>query len=601
MLRIQIITITRSIKGGQIRKQQARDCEQLTVGRGTDQILHVPDPRAALQHAQLQPAGHNRWRLESLSPAGVLLNGKRVRTGKLKPGDHFSIGASEFTLREPTDEYAAVIEVQHHPLPDMQSHPAIKRYVATHIGTGFFGLRRRGLAWLALLVVISAGLIIPMAGFFQPDLQQTLQANRALPDDHIWLTGELFSGHQHLEGDCSYCHRKPFVRVADPVCAECHADTRSHADPPPEGILSVAELEAFNHPDVAAQQCAHCHREHNGARIIPAKQSFCGDCHGDLEQRTGYASALPAATDFADHHPQFSTTLTRRDIDGGIRQLRMAIDDPDMIEQSQLSFPHDRHLDPAGLETPSGFQVLSCADCHQPDAGGRYMQPIDFETQCVQCHQLNFDPSNPERVVPHGKPAEVVNVLTEFYAELALRGASREVSNLPLNSNDPSAVLLWARQQALRTGNSLFEGRACGECHQVTRQENAAQITWTIQPPRVAGIWFPRSSFDHSSHLATECSVCHDAATSASSDDVLLPGIAVCQDCHGGEHTRNRVASTCIACHRYHQPVLPYQSRQAEPKSGTLYLWNQPDIERASQATQPARTNRRRPGRDDGA
>ncbi len=597
-MRIQIITITHSLRGGQIRKKKSRECQQLTLGRGTDQALYIPDPRAALAHARLDPIGDNHWQLHSLSPAGVMVNGKRQESGVIKIGDRLEIGSSCFTLIAPPAGYAAAIEAETSSLPEMQTHPAVSKFVATRLGVGFFGLGRRSLAWLALILILTAGLILPVAGFFQPDLQKTLRSHTALPDDHIWLTGGLFAGHQHLAEDCTTCHQKPFIPVSDPVCLQCHSGTNSHAEPPLDAVLSIAELEAFNHKNVAAKQCANCHREHNGMQIVPAKQKFCSDCHQDLEQQLGYASELPAATDFAEHHPQFSTTLTQLDVNGVLQQTRMAVDDPALTEQSLLQFPHDKHLNPDGLETPDGFQILDCGDCHQPDASGQYMQPIDFESSCVQCHQLNFDPSDPNRVVPHGKPGEVVDTLTEFYAELALRGASNEVQNIPVNRNDSAAVLLWARQQALRTGDSLFQGRACGECHQVSREQDGDQVTWSVQPPRVAGIWFPRSSFDHGSHKAQQCDLCHAAETSNNSDDVLMPGIAICQDCHGGEHTPNKVASTCIACHRFHLPDKQPLPWNAEAKTGTLYLWNKPDTERIERSAQPGQTARRRPGQD---
>ena len=34
--------------------------------------------------------------------------------------------------------------------------------------------------------------------------------------------------------------------------------------------------------------------------------------------------------------------------------------------------------------------------------------------------------------------------------------------------------------------------------------------------------------------------------------DLLLPDLASCRDCHGGEHSRAPVASTCAMCHDYH-------------------------------------------------
>ena len=65
--------------------------------------------------------------------------------------------------------------------------------------------------------------------------------------------------------------------------------------------------------------------------------------------------------------------------------------------------------------------------------------------------------------------------------------------------------------------------------------------------------WLPKGDFDHASHRNTSCESCHDAGRSNRSEDVLLPKIAVCQECHGGQHSDNLLQSGCIECHDFHQ------------------------------------------------
>ena len=43
------------------------------------------------------------------------------------------------------------------------------------------------------------------------------------------------------------------------------------------------------------------------------------------------------------------------------------------------------------------------------------MRPVSMEQHCSYCHSLSFDKENADRVLPHGKPEEVVDVLTYFY------------------------------------------------------------------------------------------------------------------------------------------------------------------------------------------
>jgi len=78
-----------------------------------------------------------------------------------------------------------------------------------------------------------------------------------------------------------------------------------------------------------------------------------------------------------------------------------------------------------------------------------------------------------------------------------------------------------------------------------------------------------KGRFDHSRHSAPGCVDCHAAPDSDKATDVLLPQIATCQACHGGETAAQRVPSTCVACHDFHldfhQPMRPIvQNAHAE-------------------------------------
>ncbi|MEA3032414.1 MAG: hypothetical protein QOH86_430, partial [Sphingomonadales bacterium] len=59
--------------------------------------------------------------------------------------------------------------------------------------------------------------------------------------------------------------------------------------------------------------------------------------------------------------------------------------------------------------------------------------------------------------------------------------------------------------------------------------------------------------FDHRSHASQSCAGCHAASRSSAASDLLLPDLATCRTCHGGERTSKPVASTCAMCHDYHR------------------------------------------------
>jgi hypothetical protein len=207
------------------------------------------------------------------------------------------------------------------------------------------------------------------------------------------------------------------------------------------------------------------------------------------------------------------------------------------------------------------------------------MQAIDFETQCQRCHRLDFDLRIPDRQVPHGKLAEVQFMLDEFYSKIALEGGYDDVKapvivrqrrrpgQPPPSVQEQREALQWARDKARSTADSLFNGRACGVCHQVRPTEAASGVQWTVAPVRVSGAWYAKASFTHARHATMDCGDCHAARLSMSSADLLIPDIGVagvlqasppysCRSCHGGEQASTLLGSTCTDCHGFHQSAF---------------------------------------------
>jgi predicted CXXCH cytochrome family protein len=90
----------------------------------------------------------------------------------------------------------------------------------------------------------------------------------------------------------------------------------------------------------------------------------------------------------------------------------------------------------------------------------------------------------------------------------------------------------------------------------LTNTEGAPQEL-SVAPVKVAAVWHPKARFDHGAHEDVVCADCHAAAESVESSDVLLPKIAVCRDCHGGETVSDRVPSPCVTCHAFHLDGMP--------------------------------------------
>jgi hypothetical protein len=67
--------------------------------------------------------------------------------------------------------------------------------------------------------------------------------------------------------------------------------------------------------------------------------------------------------------------------------------------------------------------------------------------------------------------------------------------------------------------------------------------------------WFKHAEFDHGAHQMLVCDTCHQQARkSTKTSDVLVPGIAVCRQCHVAEKS-DAARSGCVECHVYHDPA----------------------------------------------
>lgn len=116
-----------------------------------------------------------------------------------------------------------------------------------------------------------------------------------------------------------------------------------------------------------------------------------------------------------------------------------------------------------------------------------------------------------------------------------------------------------ARTRAQTTARDLFERRTCSECHEVKREES----TWKVAPVQLATVWMEKARFDHSRHgtTLTPCATCHKASESKTASDNLMPDIATCRTCHGGEpgHAAKAslIAGTCTMCHDFHATRNP--------------------------------------------
>jgi len=537
--------ITTDAAGGVQHNDKIVDAAAITVGRATDQVLHIKDRRARLEHAKIEFDG-SVASVTTSALAGVIVNGRSQRECKLASGDVIEVGANILRVIDAPGsvDYAISFELG----SDARSEDVAQGWSGTNIADG---LNKRRLAWIAAGTVLVLALLIPASGLLHPGVAAFLRGTPLLPDDGLWLAGPVHTAHGTFATDCQACHTNAFKRVEDAACLDCHEVNRH--------VGSTAT------PVIGKERCASCHLEHNEPpSLVNQHQGLCADCHADMPAD----SNLRDAVDFLDAHPQFSVSLLQpeRKTSGETEwaQERLLLAEAMTMERSNLKFNHKTHLNPDGIVTPHGNRIVECVECHQTETGGGRMQPITMDEHCSGCHSLAFDPDDPTREVPHGDPDGVLQVLIEYYSARLLGADPDAVSQRirrpgqALTRADRDRAAAEARVKALEVAEDLFERRVCINCHEVSRVAADNDMPWRVQPVRLTEAFFPRANFSHAAHdtEVTACSNCHNAAQSESASDLLMPDIETCRDCHGSGSARRNdsslIPSACVMCHSFH-------------------------------------------------
>lgn len=557
--------IVRYIESNSVQ-QSNFDGNVATIGRGTDQVIQIADKRLPLAHSKLSITGGNL----SLTADGehrFTVNDQITKRSNLVEGDEVDISGHAIRVKAGEDGAEFVIEVER----STEQVESLRDRFTTRLSET--GIKERGISWTLFMVVFLIGLGIPGVGFIMGAGTMEGLRNSPLPDDTVWLTGELHQTHAFMGDDCSYCHTEAFVQTRDEDCLVCHLSVNHHFD-----------TKALGRGYGAGEQCADCHKEHSATDSITREdQEVCTDCHADLQIAGFEESTLRPATDFLDDHPTFKVSLDQWD---GAQWERHRVDlwAEELIEESNLIFPHDIHVSPDGIDGTDGKVIMACSDCHLPEKGGLKMRPVTMEQHCSDCHQLTFDPATPDRVVPHGSPPDLMRTLREYYAFQFLNRDnpqpkteavklqmpdSRSVRRPGRKARTQSITELIAETQIDNSkplteqasdfiearvdeaASNLFEKQTCTICHEITKSGDS-EVPWQVTPVHLNTAWMPMSVFSHSKHKNMQCEGCHEADASFEATDVLMPDIGSCRSCHGGEDARNLLQSTCIACHEFH-------------------------------------------------
>ena len=503
---------------------------EFIVGRGGRSAVVLSGRRVSLEHARFV-IGTDSLSVEDLaSMSGIQVNGNVVRQRVLAVGDVVQVG--EFSLFVERDEGLLALRYE------VAAQPPRTEVTADHLAPGRLTKPFLALGVLACVGVFAWGGLLPIVGHKQSQ-----------------SAGPLSRPHQALSGDCQSCHTTPVAFVEDRSCETCHELTRH-----PVSAVTAVEGRTATEPS-----CTHCHLEHRAGEPAQSDTKLCLSCHRDLKRHApkGERRDVPSWA----KHPQFSMTLA----DG----RRAELGTPEAKDLSYIKLNHQIHLKP-DIRGANGFVTLQCNDCHQVAADGGRMKPVNFEEHCQSCHTLVFDERLPSAEVPHGDPEAVFRHAYAEYAKLFLEKQEAAIpetdrrrpgEGTPAPRAEISFVKSSVIEEARRAEALLYTKTACQLCH--TTREKASygplESRYEVEKPRLTKQFFPGASFRHMAHETVRCQECHDGVSQSTvTEDVLLPKIQTCQQCHGDGHEVGTVASPCVQCHSYHDALpLPVERKRA--------------------------------------
>jgi len=95
--------ITTNAAGISEHSDKLIDTDVISIGRATDQTLHLKDRRVRLQHAEIR-SEKGEFTISTSALAGVTVNGRSQREARLVVGDVIEVGANILRVIDATSE-----------------------------------------------------------------------------------------------------------------------------------------------------------------------------------------------------------------------------------------------------------------------------------------------------------------------------------------------------------------------------------------------------------------------------------------------------------------------------------------------------------------
>jgi predicted CXXCH cytochrome family protein len=418
----------------------------------------------------------------------------------------------------------------------------------------------RRMSWFLMCVVVLLCFVVPYYALKETSLEE-VAVSAGLPTDMHWSSGPLSSAHlaAGIAEQCDVCHVTPFVMTQDDSCLACHQSLNEHTDVSFHADLGLDKM-----------RCASCQREHNEpSTVIARTDRLCTDCHVNSESWDvkGTSPVMPVTAFAPNQHPEFKVAvLDEAEASAAPIWRRESLLSSEVIDNSGLKFDHQVHLNVDKVVDQDSGGALECGSCHSLTPDRSSFEPVNMEAHCESCHSLAFDPVTPDFELPHASAREVYTVIEGHYLRtfLAATNAESAVDRRRLGSPSEYRTVCTdesyncAQWESQREARYQFEDTGCVTCHEVNNNHSAdIAKRYEVRSVYQTQDWYLYAKFDHQPHEVIDgrtgaevCGDCHEAATSDSSGDVLMPGIDLCLGCHNANLQTE--GAECVSCHWFH-------------------------------------------------
>lgn len=512
MFNISIKRYLKEARAEETRKLHV-DESKVRIGTGAGNEIQLEGAGISINHAVIEMEGGNTcWITDVGSSDGTFVNNKLIsERQQVSDSDEITIGLYNISVKLPasSDDSINIIinETQSADEDYSEELPGDTKEV-TYVSK--FKLSGKIISVTTLSVVGIIIMILLSFYWLDEDSQSA------------YSPGPLSSAHTQFNDDCAKCHMAAWVTVQNEACLSCHEVIKAH-----------------NKNENFTPECVACHIEHHGNTVLAEIQDTeCTQCHAELVTVNFIPSDIYERyiEGFESGHPEFAVIVMKDDENGAGERIRLS-DKNNLSDNTPIKLNHSVHLK-EGLRGSEGPVNLNCEHCHRVDSAGEYTMAIEYERDCSSCHTLEFDIRFGNLTVPHSSTNEVIKSLINTYTSYAL----------DKNISDPRG---WASVRVKETSGSLFRTK-CAECHILEDTAQINEVTQVIEP-EIPMRWLPHGKFDHELHvknLNLKCDACHNAYTSKTTQDVLMPSINTCLECHSAE---GGAITDCALCHNYHE------------------------------------------------